>query len=370
MRTTTKGPEPQRETGQTLIMFALALIALIGFMAMVTDVGLAMQERRNAQNAADAAALAGVRFLPGDTAAANAAARDWAAKNGIAPSEVVAVDFENSNTLIRVRLEREVPAVFARVLGFLSFDVGASAAARTGSAVGMSGLVPFAVLDDLLEGTQCSYPFSSCQEVALKYDSTNSPPESNFGLIAIDCTGASCVLDTIKGGSQSPVCSTQQQTPLPPGCPAEKDTEPGNKKGPVEDGAVWRLDPNNNVNCNSLAQVVDASSNVLAACNPWGSVAYSSLDSDGDGGSCDNLSNGNGSCRLMAIPVIDDLGQGSAAETITEFALFWLNSIQQPCQGSHCEISGYFIDAHVSISGLVGNYDPEDNPFLIFKLVE
>jgi Flp pilus assembly protein TadG len=339
-------------------------------MAMAIDVGLAMQERRSLQNAADAAALAGVRFLPGDSAAANAAALEWAEKNGIAPNEVVAVEFENGNTLIRVRLAREAPAVFARALGILSFDVGASAAARTGSAVGLSGLVPFAVLDDLLEGTQCQYPFTSCQQVALKYDSTNSPPQSNFGLIAIDCTGANCVLDTIKGGSESPLCSTQQATPLPPGCPTQKDAEPGNKKGPVENGAVWRLDPSNNVNCNSLAQVVDAGGNVLAACNPWGSVAYAGLDSDGDGGTCDNLSNGNGSCRLVAVPVVDDLAQGSAPETITEFALFWLNSIQQPCQGNHCEIAGYFIDAHVSISGLVGNYDPENSPFLIFKLVE
>lgn len=369
MKTTTKRSEPKRETGQVLIMFVLALAALIGFMALALDVGVAFHERRNLQNAADAAALAGVRFLPNDTAAANAAARDWAGKNGIAPNEVVAVEFENGNTLIRVRLEREVPAIFARALGILSFDAGASAAARTASAVGLSGLMPFAVLDDLLVGTQCQYPFTSCQQVALKYDSTNSPPQSNFGLIAIDCTGANCVRDTIKGGSKSPLCSTQQ-TPIPPGCPTQKDTEPGNKKGPVQDGAVWRLAASNNVNCNSLAQVVDASGNVLTACNPWGSYAYPSLDSDGDGGTCDNLSNGNGSCRLIAVPVVADLAQGSAPETITEFALFWLNSIQQPCNGNHCEIAGYFIHAHVSISGLVGNYDPANDPFLVFKLVE
>ncbi len=44
------------ESGQTLILFVLALGVLLGFVAMSVDVGLILHERRSLQNAADAAA--------------------------------------------------------------------------------------------------------------------------------------------------------------------------------------------------------------------------------------------------------------------------------------------------------------------------
>ncbi|KKM62330.1 hypothetical protein LCGC14_1522760 [marine sediment metagenome] len=52
------------ESGQTLILFVLALGVLLGSVAMSVDVGLILHERRSLQNAADAAALAGAIELP------------------------------------------------------------------------------------------------------------------------------------------------------------------------------------------------------------------------------------------------------------------------------------------------------------------
>jgi Flp pilus assembly protein TadG len=49
--------------GQVLVMFALFLTGLISMLGMATDLGYAFSERRGAQNAADAAALAGTRML-------------------------------------------------------------------------------------------------------------------------------------------------------------------------------------------------------------------------------------------------------------------------------------------------------------------
>src|SRR3990170_8853939 len=74
----------QREKGQMLILFVLALAVLLGFVAMVIDVGLAFQERRNAQNAADAAALAGAQELgeSGSAPAAIAEATEYLADYG------------------------------------------------------------------------------------------------------------------------------------------------------------------------------------------------------------------------------------------------------------------------------------------------
>lgn len=56
--------------GQVAIVVALMLVVLLGFAALVVDVGLNWAARTQAQNAADAAALAGVIALPGDPAAA------------------------------------------------------------------------------------------------------------------------------------------------------------------------------------------------------------------------------------------------------------------------------------------------------------
>jgi Putative Flp pilus-assembly TadE/G-like len=58
------------EHGQVAIVVALILVVLLGFAALVVDVGLNWAARTQAQAAADAAALAGVIALPSDPAAA------------------------------------------------------------------------------------------------------------------------------------------------------------------------------------------------------------------------------------------------------------------------------------------------------------
>ncbi len=52
-------PENENEHGQTMIQLALALIVLLGFVALAIDLGSGYLERRRMQNAADAGALAG-----------------------------------------------------------------------------------------------------------------------------------------------------------------------------------------------------------------------------------------------------------------------------------------------------------------------
>ena len=52
-----------RENGQILVLFALFVVVLIGFAAVAVDLGSYLKVRRDYQNAADAAALAGAPFL-------------------------------------------------------------------------------------------------------------------------------------------------------------------------------------------------------------------------------------------------------------------------------------------------------------------
>jgi uncharacterized membrane protein len=65
------------ERGSVAIVVALALTLLLGFAALVVDVGLSLAVRGEAQTAADAAALAGASRLAAGPTAAVAAVRQY-----------------------------------------------------------------------------------------------------------------------------------------------------------------------------------------------------------------------------------------------------------------------------------------------------
>lgn len=59
-------PSRRNQEGQALVIFALLLLVLIGFVGLGIDVGLSYIRVRSIQQAADAAALAGVIVMPGN----------------------------------------------------------------------------------------------------------------------------------------------------------------------------------------------------------------------------------------------------------------------------------------------------------------
>jgi len=113
-----------RESGQTLVIFVLFLPVLIGFGALVLDVGNWYAQKRFVQNAADAAVLAGAQDLP-NTSAAQTQAQSYVTKNG---GGVVNVTFPTSDK-IRVTVTRNVPTYFAKIFGLSSVNVAAKAVA-------------------------------------------------------------------------------------------------------------------------------------------------------------------------------------------------------------------------------------------------
>jgi hypothetical protein len=72
---------PQEERGQVIVLVVLMLIVLLGFAALVVDVGYAYYAHRTLQASADAAALAGSQELPNTVLAANVA-RNYSASAG------------------------------------------------------------------------------------------------------------------------------------------------------------------------------------------------------------------------------------------------------------------------------------------------
>lgn len=85
------GRKNSNESGQSIVIMAFAIIVLMGIMAVAIDGGRIYTQRRDAQNAADAAALNGARALCRDEDY-EAAALEVAARGGYSGAGVIEVN--------------------------------------------------------------------------------------------------------------------------------------------------------------------------------------------------------------------------------------------------------------------------------------
>lgn len=138
----------REEQGQTLVIGAVCMVALLGFLALVADGGNLFVERRNLQGTADAAAMAAVRELPGSPGTATATASDYAQNLNGDDIDLQGVEFANSNSQVRVTVRKTVPGSFLAVIGKEPPTVRARATARASQLRGIGGALPFALLRD------------------------------------------------------------------------------------------------------------------------------------------------------------------------------------------------------------------------------
>ncbi|MEX1308078.1 MAG: pilus assembly protein TadG-related protein, partial [Eubacteriales bacterium] len=96
------------ESGQALVLYAALFVVLMGFAALVIDLGMAKIAESTAQNAADAAVMAAVESLPDSTAAENAAVV-YAQLNGIEASDVIVTTPYNGDAgMIEIVCKKQV----------------------------------------------------------------------------------------------------------------------------------------------------------------------------------------------------------------------------------------------------------------------
>jgi Flp pilus assembly protein TadG len=130
----------KEDSGAVLVLAALSLTALMGFVALSTDVGVLFRSRRNAQIAADAAAIAGsVDYLyNGTTTSATAAAKAASAANGITDGTggaTVSVNIPPANgpnagngAFVEAIVSKPKSTIFMGVFGFKTMTVKAAVA--------------------------------------------------------------------------------------------------------------------------------------------------------------------------------------------------------------------------------------------------
>jgi hypothetical protein len=99
------------EAGQALVQVALSMMVLLALLALIIDVGWLYADRRQAQNAADAAALAGAQALcDKGSSAARSAASSFTAKNldsNLDPEVDITVNSSAGTVAVDVYLQRE-----------------------------------------------------------------------------------------------------------------------------------------------------------------------------------------------------------------------------------------------------------------------
>jgi Flp pilus assembly protein TadG len=193
------------ERGQVIVIFALALVAIVAMVGLVLDGGSAFAQRRSEQNAADLAALAAANDLIVNQGSANwvATARSVAAKNGFTHgSDGVTVDvtcwncpgqaLTGSVDGVQVQVDINAPHRnnFAGVVGMSSWDVSATARSKTGWPNTAVGPGPFIVsINAFDEGNPigCNSPEAICTFHNPQGGDTDQPKDpdeftwTNFG---------------------------------------------------------------------------------------------------------------------------------------------------------------------------------------------
>jgi putative Flp pilus-assembly TadE/G-like protein len=113
------------QSGQVVVIFAGAMLLFILLSATVIDLSWYWTNNLRMQRAADAAALAGVVFLPGDPTTAYSVARAEAAKNGFTDGTagfvVTPVQDPTDDHRLRVAISGPINTFFARVAGIQSW---------------------------------------------------------------------------------------------------------------------------------------------------------------------------------------------------------------------------------------------------------
>jgi len=147
--TTSVGGRRHRESGQVLVIFALALIAIVAMTGLVLDGGSTFVQRRDQQNVADAAALAAAYSYAttGSTSAATSAAQAIATANNYATGAngtTIAVTNAAGNPgwTFTVNVSRPHDNSFSGLLGMPSWNVTTTATSIAGRPNAAIGAMP------------------------------------------------------------------------------------------------------------------------------------------------------------------------------------------------------------------------------------
>lgn len=242
--------DQRQERGSVVVIVTLSLAVLLGFCAIVTDIGLLYAQKADLQNAVDAAALAGAQELPNNPNDAEDIAIDYATRNGVSN---INVTFEANNAEIIVQATQQVPTYFARIWGIIEEQISVSARAMIVPPTGLFGAVPLSIQEqDFVYGQKYvlkSGGGSGTSEWYLDDDKNNSVQKFGevsgtsgwYGALELTGTGANTYEVDLANGYQGILRVGQLL-----------DVKHGNMSGPTADGINTRLSRDTSVPKNTI----------------------------------------------------------------------------------------------------------------------
>jgi Flp pilus assembly protein TadG len=264
-----------------VVVFTGAAMALA---ALGADVGMLMAERQKLAGAADMAALSGAQLLPENRSGAAGTARRLLREMGV-PDETAEVSVSDDGRRLRILVQTERQAWFARTFGVAAAAIAAGAEARAENVSGVRGAVPLGIPSG-------SYVLG--QQVTLRGAANGGAVgPGNFQALAFaDDRGSRTYSDTLRNGFDGWVRVGQWI-----------DTEPGVAAGPTRDALRDRIQ-----------------SDPTAT---WQTVRK-------------------GSRRLVIVPMLVDWEiNGRSQVRVVGFGLFFLETTR--VNGGQVEVTGYFI---------------------------
>lgn len=154
MRNHTGTASIRDERGAVAIIVAAMIAALIGVLALVVDVGMLYQQRRQLQTAVDSAALAAAMEIAEgrNTTAAQTVGSSYVTQNKGTTAPVSTTVTFPSGSQVRVAATVDRDLWFARVFGRTNQDIGAQATANYALATSVRDLVPIIVPEQSIAG--------------------------------------------------------------------------------------------------------------------------------------------------------------------------------------------------------------------------
>ncbi len=152
----------KNEDGTVIVILALSFTMLLGFAALVVDVGLVALEKARLVRTMDATVLAGAQELP-DTSKAFQTAYEYAIRNELDPSHLT-ISFPTGNKQITASANKTINLHFAKILGFNQTNVSGKATAKISPVKNSTGLIPIGIDESnlpLVHGQQYSIKVGS-----------------------------------------------------------------------------------------------------------------------------------------------------------------------------------------------------------------
>jgi Flp pilus assembly protein TadG len=200
MRFSRTRPLPQDERGATVVIVALALIAMFGMLVLVVDVGGLLWKRRELVNGSDAAALSAAITCAkssdpttGDPRGAEEVADELAAENvtGLNPTGVTNTTVAGNGTAchssssgwVKVQYSQQQHLFFAPVLGFSNQNGVTTKATAIWGPTGAANPVPVVVYANSFNNCKLNDTTPPIDCAIWEDNSNTNGPQAGFGFL-------------------------------------------------------------------------------------------------------------------------------------------------------------------------------------------